>query len=76
MSGAGAAVRSISNDQRRSVYLRGLFGGDVAKRPPIGSLPYCRAPVSFAELSPRTFWNFAGEFSSFRRQVAATGGRR
>ena len=29
-----------------------------------------------AELSPRTFWTFAGEFSSFRRQGAATGERR
>jgi hypothetical protein len=29
-----------------------------------------------AELSPRTFWNFAREFSSFRRQGAATGERR
>jgi hypothetical protein len=25
-------------------------------------------PPERAELSPRTFWNFAGEFSSFRRQ--------
>ena len=29
-----------------------------------------------AELYPRTFWNFAREFSSFRRQGAATGERR
>jgi hypothetical protein len=29
-----------------------------------------------AELSPRTFWNFAGEFSSVRRQGAATGEQR
>ena len=25
-------------------------------------------PQPSAELSPRTFWNFAREFSSFRRQ--------
>ena len=29
-----------------------------------------------AQLSPRTFWSFAREFSSFRRQGAATGERR
>jgi hypothetical protein len=34
------------------------------------------AVVPSAELSPRTFWNFAGEYSSFRRQRAATGERR
>jgi hypothetical protein len=30
----------------------------------------------FAVLSPRTFWNFAREFSSFRRQAPAAGERR
>jgi len=32
--------------------------------------------VKFTKLSPRTFWNFAREFSSFRRQGAAAGERR
>jgi hypothetical protein len=32
--------------------------------------------IDTPELSPRTFWNFAREFSSFRRQGAATGERR
>ena len=31
--------------------------------------------VRGSELSPRTFWNFAGDFSSCRRQRAATGER-
>jgi len=29
-----------------------------------------------AQLSPRTFWSFTGEFSSFRRQGTATGEQR
>ena len=32
--------------------------------------------AGIAELSPRTFWSFAGEFSSFRRHGTATGKRR
>ena len=35
-----------------------------------------RSPLWRAELSSRTFWNFAREFSSFRRQGAATGEQR
>ena len=32
----------------------GYLGSEVAKRPPIGSLPYWRAPVSFARSRPLT----------------------
>jgi hypothetical protein len=31
------------------------------------------ARILSSELSPRTFWNFAGDFSSFRRQRAPSG---
>jgi hypothetical protein len=31
----------------------------------VGACPYFTRPASTAELSPRTFWSFAREFSSF-----------
>jgi hypothetical protein len=31
-------------------------------------MPMLTVFLQFAQLSPRTFWNFAREFSSFRRQ--------
>jgi hypothetical protein len=40
------------------------------------SIANAQGTLDLWELSPRTFWNFAGEFSSFRRQGAATGERR
>jgi hypothetical protein len=51
----------------------------VAREVDVNIIPVLAVLVAlyvFAELSPRTFWSFAVEFSSFRRQGTATGGRR
>ena len=53
-----------SSVERHRVYLRGCLGVKVAKRPPIGSLPYWRAPASFARSSSSDHGGVQARFHS------------
>ena len=55
--------------------LEGRGGFEVERREHVHARELCRVLLVLldaAPLAPRTFWNFAGEFSSFRRQGATT----
>ena len=73
-------IYDVGSDGQHLYIAAELIDGDslasVVEGGPVPVRRLLDIAVQIAELSPRTLWTFAGEFSSLRRQGAATGERR